>query len=93
MPDDTTARNTRAALQVAYHTIAAAILLLFVAFRLRKPVAVASEPGFPYSQAFRGLGGSWTKERLDAFISDATAYAPVRRWGRSRSPMLRRARP
>jgi cytochrome c2 len=38
--------------------------------------AVATEPGFPYSQALRGLGGIWTKERLDAFISDATAYAP-----------------
>jgi cytochrome c2 len=37
---------------------------------------VAFDADFPYSQALRELGGSWTQERLDAFISDANAYAP-----------------
>ena len=37
---------------------------------------VASDPEFPYSQALRDIRGTWTRERLDAFISDATAYAP-----------------
>jgi cytochrome c2 len=37
---------------------------------------VASDPDFAYSQALRDIRGTWTRERLDAFISDATAYAP-----------------
>jgi aldose sugar dehydrogenase len=38
--------------------------------------AVASQPGFEYSGALRGLGGSWTKERLDAFLLNPAAFAP-----------------
>jgi cytochrome c2 len=38
--------------------------------------AVASEPDFPYSQALRDLGGTWTKDRIDAFITNSVNYAP-----------------
>lgn len=38
--------------------------------------AVASQPDYPYSEALRSLGGTWTKERLDAFLADAAGYAP-----------------
>jgi cytochrome c2 len=41
---------------------------------LGKPVA--SGAGFAYSAGLRSLGGSWTRERLDAFLSDPATYAP-----------------
>jgi cytochrome c len=37
---------------------------------------VASDPRYPYSQALRDLGGVWTRERLDAFLTDSSAFAP-----------------
>lgn len=38
--------------------------------------SVASQPGFEYSGALRGLGGNWTKERLDAFLLNPASFAP-----------------
>ncbi|MDQ2665182.1 MAG: PQQ-dependent sugar dehydrogenase [Gemmatimonadota bacterium] len=37
---------------------------------------VASAPDFVYSDALRTLGGTWTRERLDSFLSDPGAMAP-----------------
>jgi cytochrome c len=37
---------------------------------------VASHPGFEYSSALSGLGGTWTFEHLNEFISGPRAYAP-----------------
>jgi cytochrome c len=37
---------------------------------------VASVAGFDYSAALRGLGGTWTAERLDRFLASPQAYAP-----------------
>lgn len=37
---------------------------------------VASHPGFEYSSALSGLGGTWTFDRLNEFISGPRAYAP-----------------
>jgi cytochrome c len=37
---------------------------------------VASHPGFEYSGALSGLGGTWTFERLNEFISGPRTYAP-----------------
>jgi cytochrome c len=37
---------------------------------------VASQPGFEYTQALEALGGTWTEERLDAFLQNPSAYAP-----------------
>ena len=38
---------------------------------------IASAPGFEsYSAALKGLGGKWTRERLDAFLRDPQAFAP-----------------
>jgi len=37
---------------------------------------VASVPGFGYSDALKGLGGTWTYERLNEFLTGPRAYAP-----------------
>jgi cytochrome c2 len=37
---------------------------------------VASLPDFGYSDALSSTGGVWTRERLDAFLQDPTAFAP-----------------
>ncbi|MEO8135850.1 MAG: PQQ-dependent sugar dehydrogenase [Betaproteobacteria bacterium] len=46
--------------------------------RLRRVVgmSVAAQPGYAYSSALSRLGGSWTDERLDAFLGNPAAYAP-----------------
>lgn len=38
--------------------------------------AVAAIDGFAYSDALAGLGGEWTPERIDAFITNPRDYAP-----------------
>lgn len=38
--------------------------------------AVASNPGFAYSEALKRLGGRWTVERLDAFLKSPSQFAP-----------------
>lgn len=35
-----------------------------------------SKPGFSYSDALRGLGGTWTYEELDRFIAKPLSFAP-----------------
>jgi cytochrome c2 len=37
---------------------------------------VASLKGFEYSASLSGLGGEWTRDRLDAFLKDPAAFAP-----------------
>ena len=37
---------------------------------------VAAREGFAYSDALRNLGGEWTYERLDAFITDPKGFVP-----------------
>ena len=37
---------------------------------------VASDPDFPYSEALRGRGTTWTDEQLDAFLAAPADYAP-----------------
>lgn len=37
---------------------------------------IASVPNYPYSPALRAAGGSWTPERLDAFLREPTRFAP-----------------
>ncbi|MEP7244632.1 MAG: PQQ-dependent sugar dehydrogenase [Gammaproteobacteria bacterium] len=37
---------------------------------------VASAPGFPYSSNLKALGGSWSRKRLDAFLTNPQKYAP-----------------
>jgi aldose sugar dehydrogenase len=37
---------------------------------------VASVPGFDYSRSLRQLGGTWTRKRLDAFISNPNEFSP-----------------
>ncbi|AVO37737.1 c-type cytochrome [Pukyongiella litopenaei] len=37
---------------------------------------VASADGFGYSDALAGLGGDWTPEHLDEFLTKPSAYAP-----------------
>jgi cytochrome c len=37
---------------------------------------VASLPGFEYSAALAALGGTWTRERLDRFLTSPQAFAP-----------------
>jgi aldose sugar dehydrogenase len=39
-----------------------------------RPIAAA--PDFAYSTALRGIGGRWTRERLDAYLADPHAFAP-----------------
>ncbi len=36
----------------------------------------ASEPGFGYSDAISGLGGTWTPEALNEFLTKPADYAP-----------------
>jgi cytochrome c len=37
---------------------------------------VASAVGYNYSPALKELSGRWTRDRLDAFLADPSAYAP-----------------
>lgn len=37
---------------------------------------VAGVSGYAYSNVFRALGGTWTRERLDAFLADPGRFAP-----------------
>lgn len=37
---------------------------------------VASVPGYQYSAALKALGGTWTRERLDQFLTGPQAFAP-----------------
>ena len=37
---------------------------------------VARVDGYPYSESLRRLGGEWSEERLDAFLTDPDRYAP-----------------
>lgn len=46
--------------------------------------AVASSGGFAYSEALRRVGGVWTAQRLDAFLSDPSAFAPGSRMQQAR---------
>lgn len=43
--------------------------------------AVASAPGFDYSPELKAVGGDWTPERLDRFLTDPNAFAPGTRMG------------
>jgi cytochrome c2 len=45
---------------------------------LRKVVGrkVATMPGFRYSQALQNLGGKWTRDRLDEFLTNPQGYVP-----------------
>ncbi len=36
---------------------------------------VASSPGFEYSPALRQLGGTWTTQRLQAYVRDPAGFA------------------
>lgn len=38
--------------------------------------AVASHDGYAYSSALTGLGGDWTYEALDGYLTKPSAYAP-----------------
>jgi cytochrome c len=42
---------------------------------------VASAAGFDYSEALRGVGGSWDRERIDRFLTDPLAFAPGTKMG------------
>jgi cytochrome c len=42
---------------------------------------VGSMPGFDYSAELKSVGGTWTPERLDRFLTDPTAFAPGTRMG------------
>jgi len=37
---------------------------------------IASIARFPYSAALKGVGGTWTEERIAAFVNDPKAFAP-----------------
>lgn len=37
---------------------------------------IASLPGYEYSEALRRLDGTWTRERLDAFLQNPAGFAP-----------------
>lgn len=45
--------------------------------------AVASVPGFDYSDALKKLGGVWSPDRIDAYITDPQTYAPGNKMGQS----------
>jgi cytochrome c2 len=47
---------------------------------------VAGVAGYPYSSALKGLGGTWTPERLDAFLADPDSCAPGSPMGPGRVP-------
>lgn len=38
--------------------------------------AVGTEAGFGYSDAITGLGGDWTPDRMDQYLTDPKGYAP-----------------
>lgn len=38
--------------------------------------AVGTEPGFKYSDVVAGLGGDWTPDRLNEWLTSPKAYAP-----------------
>jgi len=38
--------------------------------------AVAAVPGYPYSPALRAKGGTWTAERLGAYVHNPGRFAP-----------------
>ena len=42
---------------------------------------VGSMPGFDYSAELKSVGGTWTPEQLDRFLSNPTAFAPGTRMG------------
>lgn len=42
---------------------------------------VAAAPGFDYSPELKAVGGAWTPERLDRFLTDPNAFAPGTRMG------------
>ncbi|MBI1219801.1 MAG: c-type cytochrome [Rhodobacteraceae bacterium] len=42
---------------------------------------VASVDGFAYSDALKGLGGDWTPDRLDQWLTSPKAYAPGTKMG------------
>ncbi|MDA8230772.1 MAG: cytochrome c family protein [Magnetospirillum sp.] len=42
---------------------------------------VATAPGFTYSDALKKLGGVWTDDRIDTFITKPQAYAPGTKMG------------
>ncbi len=37
---------------------------------------VATVPGFAYSSALQGLGGTWSYDRIDAYIENSKSYVP-----------------
>jgi len=37
---------------------------------------IASDPGFAFSDALKRVGGQWTEERLEAFLTSPSAFAP-----------------
>lgn len=43
--------------------------------------AVGSVPGFEYSPELKAVGGTWTPERLDAFLANPQTFAPGTRMG------------
>lgn len=43
--------------------------------------AVGSAPGFEYSSELKAVGGAWTPEQLDRFLTDPNAFAPGTRMG------------
>jgi cytochrome c len=43
--------------------------------------AVASVDGFAYSDVLKGLGGNWSPDRLDAWLTNPKAYAPGTKMG------------
>ena len=42
---------------------------------------VGSMPGFDYSAELKSVGGTWTPEQLDRFLTNPTAFAPGTRMG------------
>lgn len=42
---------------------------------------VASRPGFDYSPELKAVGGTWTPEQLDRFLTDPAGFAPGTRMG------------
>lgn len=43
--------------------------------------AVGSSPGFDYSPELKAVGGTWTPEQLDRFLTSPSAFAPGTRMG------------
>lgn len=42
---------------------------------------VGSSPGFDYSAELKAVGGTWTPEQLDRFLTNPSAFAPGTRMG------------